>query len=61
MRAALILFCTESTEADPLKRTGIPLRRNQKVLIDQGVAKVVPGASCGHGLGPGRAISLITG
>eukprot|EP00667_Euglena_gracilis_P000043 EG_transcript_43 len=38
---ALILFCTESTEADPLKRTGIPLRRNQKVLIDQGVAKVV--------------------
>eukprot|EP00668_Euglena_longa_P012970 GGOE01015493.1.p1 GENE.GGOE01015493.1~~GGOE01015493.1.p1 ORF type:complete len:785 (+),score=269.74 GGOE01015493.1:1-2355(+) len=38
---ALILFCTESTEPDPLKRTGIPLRRNQKVLIDQGVAKVV--------------------
>eukprot|EP00667_Euglena_gracilis_P000076 EG_transcript_76 len=37
----LICFCTESNDADPLTRSGIPLRRNQKVIIDQGVAKVV--------------------
>ncbi len=36
----LILFCTESNDNDPLTRTGIPLRRNQKVIIARGIVLV---------------------
>ena len=37
----LILFCTVDSNTDPFTRGGVPIRRHQKVILDQGLHKIV--------------------